>query len=453
MTETKLEREGRGTGIAAENLQEVLESCSNSGALGQSAFFTPIEFGKLCAKPLPKDRRTIVDLTGGNGALAIAASNGTTDCILLSDIEACRTSYPKDCPKPANVRIAGDLGGVFPLLKEIDFKADCVVLNPPWSLKWKKESFSKLAESDIETVRRCFTQSEGDTIDSTVMTLMAALDICSDRGEGFVIANDDTLQRLIFDSGAPFRLLENHIWARAVITGNPMTGEQKQTWDKEKDFLCGVIWFAQSHEQGLGRDAVKRCADMADFAKAVEELELGRHRLRAGVEISGKYNYQEGQDELWKGVRNEWEIRQGKRSVEYNIWLTPSGTISTYLSVFDSKNTVKIPKSEAKSLFELNGQKPISLVMARETRQILLHHCNGSIWRVDPKLKDAVEKALAEYYRVRAPLTPLNDIQRLGFCDESDEVECKLDVYEDDLIKKGVDISTSQMRRPRNLYW
>ena len=108
-------------------------------------------------------------------------------------------------------------------------------------------------------------------------------------------------------------------------------------------------------------------------------------------------------------------------------WLTPSGTISTYLSIFDAHD-VKIPKDEAKTLFDLSGKMPMSLVTARETRSLLLHHCNGSIWRVDPKLKEAVEQALKDYYACRAPIVPLGPIQSLAFIGEQDMIECKLDL-------------------------
>ena len=468
-----IELHGRGTGLAPQCIQEVLESASNAGAIGQSAFFTPLPFGKLCARPLARDRAVVVDLTAGNGALAIAASTPDTEAILLSDIENVRTRYEDGWPRPKNHRIAGDLGGLFPLFKEIEFQADCIVLNPPFSLKWKKSAFAKLAESELETVRRAFTEYPEDTIDSTVMTLMAALDLCSYKGEGFLIANDDTLSRLIFNESAPFRLLETHVWARAILTGNPMTGEKMQTWDKTKEFHTGIIWFAWSHDQGLAPGATLRAERIENvecgmqngpgstgappapsgappaappfgvtpsggpgndrgvsvtFASAVEHFALARSRLRAGSEIWGRATRTEGQDDLSRAVRAEGEIRQGKKPAEFNIWLNALGVIETYLSIFDARNTVKIPKEEAKSLFQLNGKKPMQLVMQRAERQLLLHHCNGSLWRVDPRLKQAVEDALAEYYAIRAPLMPLNEIQSLGFVDEADLLECKADL-------------------------
>ena len=427
MSETTI---GRGTGIAPENLQEVLEASKN-GAAGQSAFFTPLEFAKLCAHPLPNDRNVLTDLSGGSGQLLIGAANETTRMGLICDIENCRTKFTEKWPHPEIIRIAGDCCKIYELLQEVSFRADCFALNPPWNLHWHKQNLAKLAESDVETVRQAFSNSDSlsgpDAIDSTVATMMIALDLMSNRGEGFLIANDATLERLIFKDGAPYSSLAPHVWARAILKGNPMTGEAKQTFDKEKDFETGVIWFAVAHIDGLDRDATFRADDLSEFAQAVEQIRMRRHRLRSGVSVMARYNLTEGCDDIWKSVRTEWDIRQGKRKPDYNIWLSPSGSIETYLSVFDNKS-VKIPKHEAVSLFELNGKMAMELVMMRTERQLLLHHVNGGIWRVHPDLPKQVEEAVGAYYAARAPLYPLNPIQSLGFVDESETLECKIDM-------------------------
>lgn len=451
MTESTIETRGRGTSIANENLQESLEASKNGG-VGQSAFFTPLEFGRMCAIPLPEIRETLVDLSAGSGQLLIASSNNTTRIGLALDIENCRTKFTEKWPRPDILRIAGDSCKVYGLLKEISFEADCFTLNPPWSLHFYRENLSKLVESDVETVRKAYGRQDStngpDCIDSTIAQMMMALDLMTDRGEGFLIANDATLERLILKDDAPYGELASHVWARVILKGNPMTGEAKQTFDKEKDFETGVIWFAKAHYDGLDRDARMRAdylkrSDAAEeyrgvgssFEECVEQIRMRRNRLRSGVSIVGKYNLREDSQDLWRSTRTEWEIRQGQRKPAYNIYQDPDGSIITYLSVFDSKN-VKIPKEEAASLFELNGKRVMELVLMRETRQLLLHHTNGSIWKIHPNLPAAVEKAVAEYHAVRSPLYPLNDTMRLGYLDEEDFIVCKSDVYEEDLIPK-----------------
>jgi len=51
---------------------------------------------------------------------------------------------------------------------------------------------------------------------------LIALDLCTPSGEGLLIGNNATLQRLLFDPGAPHGAAAAHVWAHLVIPGNPM---------------------------------------------------------------------------------------------------------------------------------------------------------------------------------------------------------------------------------------
>ena len=89
----------------------------------------------------------------------------------------------------------------------------------------------------------------------------------------------------------------------------------------------------------------------------------------------------------------------------------------------------RVDKVHAAELHALNGRKPIQLVVQRSQRQALLEAVKpGSPWRVDPKLQTAVDAAIVEYNRVRAPLYPLPKIQRLGYLDEQDDILCNKDL-------------------------
>jgi len=88
-----------------------------------------------------------------------------------------------------------------------------------------------------------------------------------------------------------------------------------------------------------------------------------------------------------------------------------------------------VDKAAAAALRGLNGRQPIQLVVQRSQRQALLDAVKGPcgrppVWRVDPALERAVETAIVEYNRVRAPLYPLPTIQRLGYLDEQDDILC-----------------------------
>src|SRR6202021_2741904 len=80
------------------------------------------------------------------------------------------------------------------------------------------------------------------------------------------------------------------------------------------------------------------------------------------------------------------------------------------------------------------GRQPIQRVGQRSQRKALEDAVGvggrqqsgrpQGLWRVDPELQRAVETAIAEYNRVRAPLYPLPKIQRLGYLDEQDDILC-----------------------------
>ena len=242
-------------------LQEMLASAVNAADKGQSQFFTPTDFAAWCAQPLPTIRPVIVDLNCGTGALLHASAIDDTKLLLGSDIDPCRGKADAptlDSQLPVN-RITHDVTLLYSKLKEIQFTADLFVLNPPWRLLWHRERFADFANSDLDAVRDAYAAAEPGTpdvtMDSTIATLAMALDLCTHYGEGFLIANNNTLQRLLFNAGAPYAMLARHIWAHLVVAGNPMTGLNDCNWVKGddgsgSDFKTGVIYFAADHTDG-----------------------------------------------------------------------------------------------------------------------------------------------------------------------------------------------------------
>ena len=67
----------------------------------------------------------------------------------------------------------------------------------------------------------------------------------------------------------------------------------------------------------------------------------------------------------------------------------------------------------------------MELVLQRASRDELLRVAEQAGWRIQPELLAAVKQAVQEYHAERAPLYPLPEIQRLGYLDEEDTIECK----------------------------
>jgi hypothetical protein len=408
------------TSINPEILQPMFEAAANAADKGQSQWFTPTPFGRKVAEALPRHRPTIVDLNCGAGHLLQASALPKTIRLLGADIDPCRGKGVEG-GMPLN-RITCDATKLYGWLKEIGFAADLFVLNPPWRLFFYRERLAGLTESNLPAVRQAFQAVEEgggisrDTIDSTIAMLLVALDLCTAYGEGLLIANNATLQRLIFEPGAPHGAVAKHIWAHLVVPGNPMTGLDNCQWQEDQQFHTGVIYFARDHTTGPKEF---RWPDLPDRA------------YRQGAELRNEYVASHATYELWQVAREKvGEAEGNKPKVPWNLWLE-AGVIHTALSLFE-KHSKKINKREVERLFALNGKAPMELVLQRASRDELLQVAEKGGWRVQPELNAAIQQAIREYHAARAPLYPLPEIQRLGYLDEEDEIECKADLADKD---------------------
>lgn len=427
-------------------LQQMLDSAVNAAEKGQSQFFTPPGFATFVAAALPKVRPTLVDLNCGNGQLLQASANKSTVDLIGADIDPCHclTKSPDGMVRAVG-KIAYDLTKLYPLLKELKFTADCLVLNPPWRLLWHRERLAELANSDLPSVRQAFNAVEPGipkgTIDSTPATLMMALDLMGVYGEGLLIANNNTLERLLFGAKAPHAAIAKHVWLRLVIPGNPMTGEARdrhgaleQFFDPETEqpeLQTGVIYFAREHTAGA------HTLNIEAWQKTrLAELEAARVH-RHGSELRHEYNANKKQYELWQAAKERVAEIEGRQPrVEWNVWLSANGRIRTALSAFQ-EHSVKVNKNEAARLNALNGKAPMELVLQRNQRDDLLHVVENRgtqecPWRIQPELLTAVRQAVQDYHAARAPLYPLPKIQLLGYLDEQDFIHCERDLLTPD---------------------
>jgi len=425
----------RKSSIAPSAIQTLFDSAANAASKGQAQWFTPVEWARTLSLPLNDYRPVIADLTCGNGRLFAGAKS----IVRRDDVTqlGCDLETPSPMPHPLAANfVSADITRFYPLLCAVDWKCDAFVLNPPWDLHWYREPLSRLADSECPAVREAFAAHDGrtsrDTIDSTIATLCIALDRSSTVGEGFLIGNEATLQRLLFAKGAPHAALVQHIWAHIAIEGNICCNKAGPSGT---DFQTGVIWFARGHSRGptLNRAFANSNLrpddkDLPGLVRRVcTQLKSDRLLQRDGPEAASYLRTQNCQ-ELWQAAKEEHEREQGfSKLPPYNIWLdhdAPGGTpaIRTHLNLFDS---VRVDKTAAAALHALNGRQPIQLVVQRSQRQALLDAVKcGSPWRVDPALELAVAAAITEYNRVRAPLYPLPKIQRLGYLDEQDDILC-----------------------------
>jgi hypothetical protein len=337
------------------------------------------------------------------------------------DIAACKAASGS---WQSATRIIGDLTEVAPLLHDVHFRCHLFALNPPWGLEWDRGRLEHLAGSDLPAVANASSAINGSTIDSTIATMMLALHHMTELGEGFLIANASTTERLIFSADAPASSLAKHVWARVRLAGNPMTSTQGNAW--EDSMAVDVIWFARSHQ--CGPSYTYSAANPEEWRTASRYLAKHRSRYRSGIDIS---NWHVGKGLAgWTAVAEEWRQSRKPARTDWNVWLTESGTIETYVSLFDEVAVSRRLARDASDLHAIARGTPMQLVTMRSMRKTLLRACSPeSPWRVAPAVIAAVAEAVQSYNAGRAPLYPLPKVQRLGYLDEEDFIECRVDLH------------------------
>ncbi len=453
---------------------ELFACATNAAEKGQSQFFTPVSFGQHAAKALTQCRQYIVDIQCGQGHLLQASALPGTEELLGADIDPCEGKPHGDLktvkdPRRLN-RIVSDFCKLQSMLEDLNFSAPVWVLNPPWRLYLKRDLLQNLAESKSYYVKMAYECHEPhiprDTIDSTIASIMVAINLMPLKGEGMCIANHNTIQRLIFAEDAPHAHLAKHCWGRAIAEGNPMTGTDNNTYgdqttgdaaipstaengqsqsDDQLDNMGGrtsakteVLYFASSHFTGVRKENITQWPALPDRV------------WRTGAQPRDHDSYK-NEYESWSTVREH--IRQQRGEIQnnhpFNLYLV-NDTIQVHLSRYEDRSR-RIDKTEAKRLLALQGKKPIQLVIERAARQELLHVCDAGGWRVSPDLREAIAKSLSEYNSNRAPLYPLDEIKRLGHLEEQDFITCKQDLWDSDILPDPNPPKTETKPTPKTL--
>lgn len=391
--------------IDTAGLQDFLDSASNAADLGKRQYFTPASHAAAFASMLPACRHAVVDFTAGDGSLLAGSAINDSTHRLAIEID----------PSVASVgAIVGDITRIFPLMVDIDWRADCFVLNPPFSLAWHTKNLHALSDSGVEAVRQVWQGvRRKPTIDSTLATLLIALDRLTSRGEGMLICNADTADRL-FGSGIAADLAR-HIWLDVRTPSYfPNVGA---------DIRFACIYFAREEQSTPATRIELEDASAESIAAALATYRTNAY-ARDGFRVTSQhYAAADTTINRWRTLREETRRTAESTPSSWNIWLSPQGFIQRHLTPFQ-KLSRKIPTDLVQRLDSLHGQAPMALVVQRATRDALVEAISGDIWRVHPDVLTSVKAALAAYGANRAPFYPLNAVQRLGYLDEQDIITC-----------------------------
>lgn len=420
------------TAINSKCLQQVLDSATNAAQKGQAQYFTPLDWAKALGQGLPNYRPCVVDFTCGHGHLLAGTAGQSTTHLLGCDIDPTTSDSSSErelapsAPLINSRRVTADITKFFPLLRSVKWQFDVGAFNPPFDHHQYRDRVAMLASSHCPAVRHAFAAHDGrtslDTIDSTSLMIMMALDRMTEYGEAFLIANQATFDRLILADDAPHYALRNQIWANVIIPGNICSPDPRPQTPDPDGFHTGVIYFARDHDEGFNETVTVTDIGQCGTHLRNPSFRSNRHgaKLRPGVANLDS-------PKLWAAAKEEWEVLQSSSSSssssKWNLWLDTAGRIITNLSTFDEASG-RVNKQEAARLHELNGQVPIHLVMQVAKRRELERAALGTRWRVAPAVIEAVKAAIADYERARSPLYPLNEIQRLGYIDEKETILC-----------------------------
>ena len=408
----------RKSTLHLDNLGEMLEASPDALRKGQQQFETPPEIAAALCTVLPKERPVIADLQCGHGNLLRAGANTTTTHVLGADIDpTAHCHFQKGGIWPEVNLLHGDIGKIFPLLAAVNTRFDLLVLNPPFSLRWKTEAFTDIPgmADSIRAAQFGCTGSRGvPMIDSTLATFFMALDRLSKTGEGMMICNEATARRLI----APTEQAQK-IWLWLTLPN--FFGETITQME------IAVLYFAKDHQCKTPHEIRLDRATPALIRDALAGM--NRRKLINGSTIDGG-GWMRGDAKKttvapFQAVADEWKRLKdeelGKR--QWNIELRPNGKIGAWLTPFE-RLTGKAPKELVEELQSLNGKRPMELVVTRDQREALRRAVEGDIWRVQPALQKAVAEAIDAYNAIRAPFVRLNPVQRLGYLDEQDTILC-----------------------------
>ena len=436
----------QGQKLDTDNLQEVLDAGSNASRVGRQQFFTPIEVAKALMLAMPARggqplAETFVDFQMGAGSLLLAANPSVALGVdidsrlarkpgpevrsqksevsdLISDLRPPTSGTQWNC-------VNADITKLYPLLQEIDWQFELCGLNPPFSVKWHTERLATLAHSPCINVASSFAHRR-KTIDSTLATLLIALDRMTQRGEGYLICNQSTAERLLgAPESDPLIDARYHVWLWLTIPPG--------VFPNTRDFETAVLYFARDHESANPFHLHASGPDPESIARTLAPIRTQRALLRRGLSIQNQYDFGRNTEQRWRAAKEEYARLTRHSSLvtrhsQYNIWLGRDGKIRRHLTPFQVCSA-RITRVKIAALDKLQDQMPMALVVQRASRIELLQAVHSDIWRVQPELIAEVERAIAQYHSHRAPFYQLNEVQRLGYLDEHDTIMCRKDFY------------------------
>lgn len=386
-------------------------SASNSHLKGLQQYFTPEPWARALGAALPMHRRTLLDPHCGSGSLLRGLANTTTRDALGLDLDpAAGLGRKEEWTRaiggemtPMRSFAHGDILDLYPLLAETNTTFDLIAANPPFSLNWPLDLIH-------EPLREGLT---GKSIDSTHATLRMIPRLLTQLGEGMLIANGTTLDRLREEFPEDFSQVWLHLDIPSFFPG------------VSSSLRVGVLYFAGRELEPLERFREGWDARLTPD-EAADILDLARRKHFPAHCIQEAWEQKTTSTRMFEACAEEMRRRRDPAGSNANVTLDTAGNLRTWVSAYQEKS-VTVPGHMRDFLRSINRQHPISLTLQRGSRLALAAAIESGIWTIDPAAQAALDEALERFNQERAPLSPISNLQRIGWIDDAETLLCTRD--------------------------
>jgi len=369
----------------------------NSNKKGLQQYYTPLKIASFMRDVIGLQSGCVVDLTAGCGNLL--APFASKDGILALGVELDKSNIPK---KTHECEIANaNLVELYPYLLKVEFQANAMVLNPPFSLFWTCPEL---------------TGSEEKKIESQMATILMAMSLSTHSGHGAFIVEKSTWLNSI---SLKKKEITDHVYL--VVTA-------KNMFLPYSNVECVICFFTGQND---GMDPAEYEIDM-DAPNIDRQLESAT-RLATGVRRDhGLYpsefvNEESKVDNLnrFRAAVAEYKIKKKAKQQVYNIDYA-GGKLSLYISNYTQYRIEQDYDYAEKTLIEeIRGVSPSYFAFNTQARRQLFTMLeNKKVLTISPAAQAAIEKAIVDADFILTPMYPLKPQQRLGYLEDIEKIVC-----------------------------
>jgi hypothetical protein len=235
--------------------------------------------------------------------------------------------------------------------------------------------------------------------------------LLSDLGEGVLIANQSSLEKLYQKFPDDFRSAWAWISVPSFFPGIA------------RSIRIGVLYFSAQHDVGplnLKGDHHLSPENPDHLSCMLDELRRKEFSMPCIVHHWEPTSVLR----LYSACGDEMNRRRDPSASECNVTLDDEGRIRTWISLYQEKAD-STPGHLMEFLRQINRKHPLELTLQRGSRMALSEVIQSGAWTISQEAHAAIQHAVESFDRDRAPLSPILDVQRIGWIDDAEELTCK----------------------------